>query len=293
MIGTRRALVIPGERCNVGQSSDGCSRFWLRLTINIKAPPPANFFRQHASDDRSNGTGQSPHHAHHAKICAAIAHAEEITDADIDQDNEASATDALDGSSRDQHANVDAGRRQQAAQEEDGSRNLQDGFPAPDVGELAPGRHGRGIGEQVRGADPGVAGIGVEVLADGGEGGVMIVMSSAARKTDAQSDAMMIVVCSFVRDASGSAGGAAFLGTTSPPEGSSVLVAEPFSVAGTVVGEAESSTRSFCSRSPSTAVPPSPPRPASAEAASSSLAWSFSIMFGSLSIRRVVIGSAS
>jgi hypothetical protein len=60
---------------------------------------------------------------------------------------------------------------------------------------------------------------------------VMIVVSRAARKTDAPSEAMIILVCSFVREASGSLGEGA-LGSMAAGEGaassSSMLVEESF-----------------------------------------------------------------
>jgi citrate lyase alpha subunit len=58
----------------------------------------------------------------------------------------------------------------------------------------------------------------------------MIVVSRAARKTDAPREAMMIVVCNFVREASGSVGDGV-LGSMAEGEGgasSSMLVEESF-----------------------------------------------------------------
>jgi hypothetical protein len=64
-----------------------------------------------------------------------------------------------------------------------------------------------------------------------GKAVVMIVVSRAARNTDAPREAMMIVVCSFVREASGSVGDGALGSVTGGGEGtasSSTLVEESF-----------------------------------------------------------------
>lgn len=142
-----------------------------RPTIDIKTPPPAHLLREHSPQNWSNRRRKSPHHAHHTKILTSLPHTKQITDTNIDQNNQAAAPHALNRPRRDQHAHGDTDRCQQAADEEHDGRAQQDGFPAPDVRELAPGRRAGGVGQHVRRSDPRVAGAGAEVLADGGQRG--------------------------------------------------------------------------------------------------------------------------
>lgn len=110
-------------------------------------------------------------------------HAEQVTDADISQHDESTTANALDGSARDDHGQVDGQRADQAADEEDEVGHQQDGLAAPDVADLAPEGDAGRVGEQIGRGHPGVAALGgVEVRRHGWERGGDDGLESSARR---------------------------------------------------------------------------------------------------------------
>ena len=82
--------------------------------------------------------------------------AEQVTDTDIGQDDQASASHALDNSSCKQHSYVYTESCDQGTKEENGIRQEQDGLATPNITEFAPGGNGSCRCEKKGGADPGV-----------------------------------------------------------------------------------------------------------------------------------------
>ena len=97
-------------------------------------------------------------------VLTSPSHGEQIADADVDEDDDAATSDALDRPDRDQHAHAPAESAQQRADPEDADRDEHDRLPAPDVRDLAPHRRQRRAGQHVCGTNPCVADRAVELL---------------------------------------------------------------------------------------------------------------------------------
>ena len=104
-------------------------------------PTPGHSFGEHTSQERTNSGSDRPHSTDDAEELATLAHAEHITDADVDEDDQATTTDTLDDSSRDEHANADTDARQQTSDEEYAVGHEDGWLATPDVTEFAPTRH--------------------------------------------------------------------------------------------------------------------------------------------------------
>jgi hypothetical protein len=101
----------------------------------------------------------------------SIPHRKQVRNHNIRQVQQTPPTQTLHGPSRNQHRHTDGRGTQRTPDKKDGNSNQEHGLTAPDLAYFAPYR-GRGpFGENVGGTHPDVAGICVEVLGDGGEGG--------------------------------------------------------------------------------------------------------------------------
>ena len=96
-----------------------------RLTVDVETPAPRDFLCEDASKNWADSTCQTPCSTNHPEIFPSISarsiniyhniknvtqivpHTEQITDADVGQDDQASTSNALDDSPRDQHIDVD------------------------------------------------------------------------------------------------------------------------------------------------------------------------------------------
>lgn len=160
-----------------------------RLTVNVEAPPPRNILGECASDDRPKCTGEAPDTPNETEILAtfpvtdeqqdhifpgrqSIPLAEQVGNADVGEDDQPAPAHALQSPAGEQHANVNAQRCDQGADEEDDVRHEQDELATPYIAELAPGGHGGGSRQEVAGADPGILALrDVEHVSDGRDGG--------------------------------------------------------------------------------------------------------------------------
>jgi hypothetical protein len=95
---------------------------------------------RHLPKYRADATSDGPDATNRTVIGATIPHADHVPDADVDQAQEAATADALDGSSGNEHVNVDTERTDERSDEEDDIGDKQDGFAAENVGDFAPWR---------------------------------------------------------------------------------------------------------------------------------------------------------
>ncbi len=129
--------------------------------------------------------------------------AEQITDADIHQYDQAAASNTLNNSARQQHLNAARNRTDQAPHEKHDVGHQQDRLASKNVADLPPRRSRRGSCQQIGGSDPGIVRLrSLEMSHDGREGGrddclwhtmsafaerdsgtIELTMSKAARKT--------------------------------------------------------------------------------------------------------------
>lgn len=100
--------------------SQGWSETQQDLTIDVKAPPPRDLFRENTPEDWPESARKSPHAPNHSKILPSFPkerglasvekcfvelvgchapHTEKITDTDVGQDDQTTSTDTLNGSS--------------------------------------------------------------------------------------------------------------------------------------------------------------------------------------------------
>lgn len=96
-------------------------------------------------------------------MCFDEPDAKQITNNNIDENNQRAPSRALDRATGNEHGHAGRSRTDDRAAKEQCNGGQDDGFPSPDVGELGPDGAGGGVGQEVCGAHPCVAGAGVEM----------------------------------------------------------------------------------------------------------------------------------
>ena len=70
----------------------------VQREIDVEAPAPADFLCEGATDDGADTRRDCPYHSHNAIVLWSVSHGIEVTNANIDQNHEATSAYALDDS---------------------------------------------------------------------------------------------------------------------------------------------------------------------------------------------------
>jgi hypothetical protein len=131
-------------------------------------PAPRNQRGKNTTQDRADATCECPNSFGQAHQQTPLSQTEQVTDTDMDQQDEPAAGGALEGSRNNQRLHGLGRRADGRARKEEGQGQQDDQLAAPDVGELGPDGTRGGIGKEVCCADPCVASGRGEVGRDGG-----------------------------------------------------------------------------------------------------------------------------